>query len=138
MNLTSNKDYFERIYLEDRDERVGSKDIKNSGSHTLTFSNLLPGRDYTLCSYLSTESNLNLVSESQCSSTKTDNWGTIYKAFLKFDTPLTDENLNKILCFFVTEVGTEVNYIVDLEGNSCSTSTVSNLYYNYNGESVSN
>ena len=50
--LASKEDFFERIYLDDRDERVGSKTVENSGSHPLPFNNLLPERDYTLCLYL--------------------------------------------------------------------------------------
>lgn len=51
--------------------------------------------------------------------------------------PISDENLNKVLCFFTKEVDTEVDYVVDLEGNSCHDKAVSNIYFNYTGTTFS-
>ena len=60
------------------------------------------------------------------------------KAKISFSTsPLVDENLNKVLCFFTKEIDTEILYLVDLEGNSCHDRAVSNVYFNYSGSTFS-
>ena len=51
--------------------------------------------------------------------------------------PISDENLNKVLCFFTKEIDTEVLYLVDIESNSCYDRAVSNVYFNYSGDTFS-
>ena len=51
--------------------------------------------------------------------------------------PISDENLNKVLCFFTKEIDTEVFYLLDIESNSCYDRAVNNVYYNYTGDTFS-
>lgn len=60
-------------------------------------------------------------------------WGSIIKAKLTFSQTLTDQQLNNILCFFTSVVGTSQSYLVDMEGNSCGNRKVENIYYKYIG-----
>lgn len=56
------------------------------------------------------------------------------KAKLTFSSVLAPINLNKVLCYFAKSTNTQVIYAVDLEGNSCYNNAVSNLYYQYPGQ----
>jgi hypothetical protein len=46
-------------------------------------------------------------------------WGTVIKAKLTFSQTLTDQQLNNVICFFTSVVGTSQLYLLDMEGNSC-------------------
>ena len=126
----------DRIYTDDRDEQVGHM-IERAGTTQFTrFENLLPQRWYTFCFYL--ENHYDEISSSVCQNVQTRDWGKIMKASVTFSQPpISDENLNKVLCFFTKEIDTEVFYLLDLESNSCYDRAVSNVYYNYSGDTFS-
>lgn len=77
-----------RIYLNDRDERIGLL-LKDIGEETETFLDLLPERIYTLCVYLENENNV--ISDVKCIESKTQEWGPIKKASIKFNYTLSDQ-----------------------------------------------
>ena len=66
-------------------------------------------------------------------------WGIITKASISFlNAPIYDNQLNKILCFFVKASESEIDQVVDLQGHSCSlSSTAENYNYDYSGETIS-
>ncbi len=57
------------------------------------------------------------------------------RAKVQFSSSVNDQNLNNVLCYFTKNINTQVQYVVDLEGNSCDNHKVKNLYYNYPGQS---
>lgn len=95
--LESMEDYLTRIYLNDRDERIGII-LKNEGEETVTFNDLLPERLFTLCVYLENENNV--ISDYKCIESTTQEWGPVKKASIKFNYTLSEQELNKVLCFF--------------------------------------
>lgn len=129
--VESMDDFMNRLYVDERDQRVGLK-VQDAGEFSLTFNDLLPQRYYTVCAYLETQ--YNAITNAVCVSEDTQGWGTIMKASAVFDNTLAAEDLNKILCYFTKQTDTEVVYLTDLEGNSCHDRAVKNLYYSYNGE----
>lgn len=67
----------------------------------------------------------------------TQNWGSIRKTFISFNTPILANQLNQVLCFFVKASSSEIDQVVDLEGSSCSLSTSpQNYYYSYTGNTT--
>lgn len=60
------------------------------------------------------------------------------RAKVQFSSSVNDQNLNNVLCFFTKNINTEVQYVVDLEGNSCDDRKVKNSHYNYPGQSFTN
>lgn len=132
--LAGMDEFMGRLYTDDRDERIGML-VQAAGMTTVRFSDVLPERYYTICAYL--ETHYNVVSAFTCESYKTEKWGTVMKAEITFNTALAEENLNKVLCFWTKEVNTEILYMLDLEGNSCHDRAVSNVNFNYTGETFS-
>jgi len=65
-------------------------------------------------------------------------WGVISKAYISFNAPILANALNNVLCFFVKASNSQINQILDLEGNSCSLNTSpQNYFYKYKGNTTS-
>lgn len=130
--LSSNADFMNFIYTNDRDNRI-YQFFQTASTSTLRIQNLIPESAYTLCAYIinvfGAAGNLN------CINLNTMTWGTVLKARLTFTSELTAQQLNNVICFFTKAVGTNQLYLVDSEGNSCDNRAVSNIYYRYKGSS---
>jgi len=98
--LQSNQDFLTtKIYVGDRDQRVGYAPALIAGSNYVSINNLLPERSYSICGYFSNlfEATTSVV----CANFTTQSWGTISKAFISFNSPILANQLNNVLCFFV-------------------------------------
>lgn len=136
--LQSNKDYLNvQIYNLDRDERVGFFPATIAGNNYLNIDDLLPERDYVLCGYF--ENAFGAIANYRCISFTTQAWGTVRKALVTFSSPILANDLNNVLCFFVRGSSSEINQIINSDGNSCALKTsAQNYYYNYKGNSTTN
>lgn len=66
-------------------------------------------------------------------------WGSVTKAIITFTQTVYENQLNKVLCFFVKASESKINQVVDLEGRSCSLSnSAQNYNYLYKGTTQTN
>ena len=94
----SQTDFLRTIYQADRDHRVNIAKL-NSGFNSLSFENLLPEKNYTLCAYF--ENQHRSSTQQVCVNFTTQLWGTVLKASITFSNQILSNQLNSIFCYYV-------------------------------------
>lgn len=102
--------------------------MTNGHVGSVSFDDLTPSTNYTLCLYLE-ELNGTLSATNCTTFVSTDAY--MARALFKFTRKLEPFELNRLLCFIVSTINSQIIYVMTLAGESCNPSGRLPAHYRY-------